>query len=390
MKKRSTNGIGLLWFGAAVSIAEIYTGTLLAPLGLARGIFAIAAGHLIGGALMYMAARIGAVSGKAAMESVKLSFGSQGAKMFASLNVLQLVGWTAVMIVGGASAADVLLAHAGFGGYSLWAVVIGCLIAFWIGQDMEHFERTSRIAVSALFLLCIALSFVVFRGDVASPADGAMGLGAALELSCAMPLSWLPLVADYVKDAEKPRRGAFVGTLVYGLTSCWMYVIGLGAALHTGQSDIARIMLAAGMGFAGLLTVVFSTVTTTYLDAWSGGVSASVIFNRVRPRVASLAICAAGTLLALLMPAEKYESYLYLISSVFCPMISIMIADFYFLKKNEEAKNFSVRNLLLWAFGFLLYRFFLRMDLSVGSTLPVMFLVILLAFLAEKIYPGKK
>lgn len=32
------------------------------------------------------------------METVRISFGTQGAKLFAGLNVIQLVGWTAVMV----------------------------------------------------------------------------------------------------------------------------------------------------------------------------------------------------------------------------------------------------------------------------------------------------
>ena len=39
---------GLIWFGAGVSIAEILTGTYLAPLGFEKGLMAIILGHLIG------------------------------------------------------------------------------------------------------------------------------------------------------------------------------------------------------------------------------------------------------------------------------------------------------------------------------------------------------
>ena len=43
----------LLWAGAAVSIAEILTGTYLAPLGWERGLLAIVIGHMIGGVLFF-------------------------------------------------------------------------------------------------------------------------------------------------------------------------------------------------------------------------------------------------------------------------------------------------------------------------------------------------
>ena len=47
-----------------------------------------------------------------------------------------------------------------------------------------------------------------------------------------------------------------------------MYLIGMGAAILTGETDIAQIMVKAGLGVVGLLIIVFSTVTTTFLDAY--------------------------------------------------------------------------------------------------------------------------
>jgi purine-cytosine permease-like protein len=45
MKKRT---MLLLWLGAAISISEIYTGGLIAPLGFAAGAAAILLGHAVG------------------------------------------------------------------------------------------------------------------------------------------------------------------------------------------------------------------------------------------------------------------------------------------------------------------------------------------------------
>ena len=45
--------LGLIWFGAAVSLAEILTGTFFAPLGFEQGLIAIALGHVIGGVLFF-------------------------------------------------------------------------------------------------------------------------------------------------------------------------------------------------------------------------------------------------------------------------------------------------------------------------------------------------
>ena len=128
MKKTTVAQNGLIWFGAGVSLAEILTGTYFASLGMALGMAAILLGHVIGGAMMYLAGLIGGRTGRSAMETVKMSFGHQGGLLFAFLNVLQLVGWTAIMIYDGALAIGGIFNV----GRWVWCLVIGGLIVLWI------------------------------------------------------------------------------------------------------------------------------------------------------------------------------------------------------------------------------------------------------------------
>ena len=66
-KRTSVFENGLIWFGAAVSIAEILTGTYFAPLGFTKGLFAILIGHIIGCAMLFLAGLIGGKVRKSAM-----------------------------------------------------------------------------------------------------------------------------------------------------------------------------------------------------------------------------------------------------------------------------------------------------------------------------------
>ncbi len=375
---------GLLWFGAAVSIAEIMAGTLIAPLGLARGAAAILLGHAIGCALLYLAGIIGAKRGITAMESVRLSFGGKGAMLFSLLNVLQLVGWTAVMIAGGAKAMGVIVGDGIWGGQGLWSAVIGALILVWIAVGIKNLGKLNIVAVGGLLALTVVLSVVVFRGAPAAVAEGAMSFGGAVELSAAMPLSWLPLIADYTRQAQKPRAATLVSTLFYFVGSSWMYIIGLGAALFIGNPDIAAVMAAAGLGVAGMLIVLLSTVTTTFLDAYSAGVSFQSIAGRVSEKWVAAAVGVAGVGLAVFAPVERYEDFLYLIGSVFAPMAAILITDVFILKKDHSGRAFCVPNLVLWALGFAAYRLLLPVETFLGITLPVMALTSLLCILVER------
>lgn len=81
-KKKNLLNNGLLWFGASISIAEILTGGLIAPLGFKKGILAIILGHVIGCTLLYFAGLIGTKSGLSSMESSRMSFGKYGSYVF--------------------------------------------------------------------------------------------------------------------------------------------------------------------------------------------------------------------------------------------------------------------------------------------------------------------
>jgi putative hydroxymethylpyrimidine transporter CytX len=387
-EKTSTWSNGLLWFGAAISIAEILTGTYFAPLGFTGGIAAILTGHIIGCALLYLAGLIGAKTGRTAMESVRISFGSKGSYIFSIFNVLQLVGWTAVMIISGARAMGVL-ANSGLHlqGELLWCLLIGALIILWIAVGLKNLGKVNNLAVGGLFALTIVLSAVVFRSGAGVGAGGGMSFGAAVELSAAMPLSWLPLISDYTKHAKKPRAATVSSAVFYFAGSCWMYVIGLGAAIYTGNSDIAQVMSIAGLGVVGVLIVLLSTVTTTFLDAYSAGVSITNITGKANEKWVAIAICIAGTLIAIFTPIEQYVNFLYLIGSVFAPMVAILIVDFFILKKDHANQAFNLTNLILWGAGFAIYRLFLSVDTPLGSTLPVMGIVGVLCLIVEG---GKK
>ena len=385
-KKTSTFSHGLLWFGAAVSLAEIMTGTLLAPLGWRQGITAILSGHLIGCLLFYLAGLIGAKTGRSAMETVKLAFGQKGSLLFASLNILQLIGWTAVMIYSGANAASMIFLHASSW---IWSLLICGFLILWLLIGMKNLHWLNTIAMTGLFALSILLSVLIFRERAPAVLSSGIRFGAAVELSAAMPLSWLPLISDYTSGARHPRTAALISAVVYFFTSSWMYLIGMAAAILTGESDVTAIMIKAGFGLAGLFIVIFSTVTTTFLDVFSAGVSAFSITKRWSVKQTAIAVCLIGTLLAIFTPVEQFESFLYFIGSVFAPMIAIQVVDNLIFKQDASQQNLGKKNLLLWLIGFLLYRYFMTINTPIGNTLPVMLIIGGLYLIIRRFKGGK-
>ena len=381
-KRTSIFENGLIWFGAGVSLAEIITGTYFAPLGFGKGLLAIIIGHIIGCALLFLAGVIGGKTQRSAMETVKMSFGQKGCLLFAVLNIVQLVGWTAIMIYDGALAANGVW---GIGNW-IWCLVIGLLIILWILIGIKSLGKINTVAMVSLFALTIVLSCIIFgEGGHNNSVGEVMSFGAAVELSVAMPLSWLPLISDYTREAQQPVKASAVSAVVYGLVSCWMYLIGMGAALLTGETDIAQIMLKAGLGIAGLVIVVFSTVTTTFLDAYSAGVSSESVSSKLSGKWMAVLVTVIGIVTAALFPITDITDFLYLIGSVFAPMIAIQIADYFILKNDCSGKNFDWKNMIIWVIGFVLYRILMNVDFILGATALDMVITMMICIIARKI-----
>ena len=378
---------GLIWFGAGLSIAEILTGTSFASLGFGKGILAIIIGHIIGCLMLFCAGIIGGKERKSAMDTVTMSFGADGSKFFAFLNVLQLVGWTSIMIYDGALAANGIFNT----GNWVWCLVIGALIILWVVIGITNLGKINTVAMAALFILTIIMCKVIFFSDTSGVkvSGDSMSFGAAVELAVAMPLSWLTLISDYTREAKEPVKATLVSTIVYGIVSCWMYIIGMGAAIFTGESDVAQIMVKAGLGIVGLLIVVFSTVTTTFLDAYSAGISSETILSKLNGKYVTIAVTVIGTVAAILFPMDDITDFMYLIGSVFAPMIAIQIADYFILKADKSSKKVDMINAIIWVIGFILYRYLMTVDIPVGNTLPDMAVTIVIAVVAGKIIGEK-
>jgi putative hydroxymethylpyrimidine transporter CytX len=363
----------IIWFGAGVSIAEILTGTYFAPLGFAKGILAILIGHVIGCSLLFFAGYIGALSKKSAMDSTALSFGKIGAKIFALFNVIQLVGWTGIMIYDASLSLNEIFSTQKW----VWAVITGLLIILWVIAGITNIGKFSFGVMIALFVLTIVMCKVVFFGgnsSVSAEFQEALSFGQAIELAVAMPLSWLPLISDYTKEAEKPFAATFVSSVTYCLVSCWMYIIGMGLAILTSESDIAKIMTAAGLGKIALVIIILSTVTTTFLDAWSAAISFKTIFEKAPEKLTAIIVTVIGTLAAVLFPMDNITDFLYLIGSIFAPMIAILLADYFILKSDFSEKKLKVTRVIIWLIGFAIYRLLMQTDLITGCTIPDMFI----------------
>ena len=384
-----TRDLFSLWFSLGLGLMVLQTGALLA----------ILLGTGVGVLLLGSAAMIGSDTGLAAMASLKLSLGSAGAALPALLNLLQLVGWGAFEIIVMRDAASLLVAR-GLGGDSLltsptlWTLVFGALATLLAVAGPLAFVRRilRRWGIWLLLGACIWLTWdLLNRADLsalmARAGDGSMSFALGFDIAIAMPLSWLPLIADYSRFGRR-GGGVFAGVALGFFIGClWLMGLGVAYTLAFAEgSDANALLLAlagAGMGIP-LLLILLDESEKAFADIHSAAVSIGILLPLKVGQLA-LAIGAICTLIAWFAPLAEYQNFLLLIGSVFAPLFGVVLVDHFILRRRraELAPRVALRwdTLLAWGFGVALYHLLANHWPEVGATLPALLAAGTLQFL---------
>lgn len=386
---RKLRGIDLavLWGDLGIGVLVLVVGALLVPgLGFWTAMAAVVIGSVIGVSLLSLGAAAGARHGVPTMVLFRPTLGVRGSWFPSVLNVIQLIGWTAVELWAMSYVADIVSTEAfGFSARWLWlgiAAVVCTGLALWgpVGVTrvwMEKFGAWVVVIISAAVTLLVLTQDGLSDALSAAGAGGFPTFGVAIDLVIAMPISWLPLVADYSRFATG-QRSAFWGTFAgYLIANIWLYALGmmlvLGAGAAPTPAGIATGVLAvAGGSVAGFLFLAGLLVVETdeaFADIYSGALSLQNIFPKASQRTMIIGIAAVGTVLAAIFTMELYESFLLWIGSVFIPLFGILAADHVLNKERritaealtEERGPYwynsgvNVRAILPWVAGFVVY-----------------------------------
>lgn len=80
--------------------------------------------------------------------------------------------------------------------------------------------------------------------------------------------------------------------------------------------------------------------------------------------------------LALFFPMERYQDFLYLIGSLFAPVFSVVMIDYFVYKKDRTTEVINAAGVSAAIIGTGFYYMISKYDLIVGSTIPAMIITI--------------
>jgi NCS1 family nucleobase:cation symporter-1 len=376
LERRNLGGLDLavLWFDLSIGLLVMVTGALLVPaLGTGRALLAIGVGTLIGCVPLALVGLAGEREGVPTMVLLRPVLGARGSFLPTSLNVVQLVGWTAVEFWAMGAVANVASARLfGFESRVFWlaAVAVVCT-ALAIGGPVLVVRRwLERFGIYVLLGSAVWITVEVLRSSGAvwgTAGGGGLPFWLAVDLVIVMPVSWLPLAADYNRFA-RPGSRATLGTYAgYAAGNGWFYALGVLLVLATGADADALGIGSAIVGLAGggvvLVALLVGESDNAFADIYSAAVSTQNIASEAPQRGLAVAVGAIGFLLALAFTAERYEQFLFLIGSIFVPLTAVFLADFFVRNGGRygEAAVFEpsgVRWLAFvpWVLGFVVYQ----------------------------------
>ncbi|MEY4751718.1 MAG: hypothetical protein RIQ60_3932 [Pseudomonadota bacterium] len=382
-----------LWFSLGVGLLVIQVGAFLLPgLSPPRALLAVLIGSLLGAGLLAHVAQIGCRHGLSSSALISRSLGRRFALLPVALNVLQLLGWTAFELVVMRDG-TVSIAQQITGGTLAWLAPVATVV--W-GALLLGLARGSMISLVRRFVSRFGLPLVIIslvwltwqfglrladKGLAAwwnQPGDGSMSLLGGIDLVIAMPVSWLPLVADFARYGRKPGealRGTWIG---YALANIWCYALGvMVVSTAPAGSDLVTTLLLAQGGLLALGFILIDEADNAFGDVHSGAVSTNFLAGKVSIRRAGMALAVIATVAALVLPMHGLEPFLLLLSSIFVPLFGVVVTQFMGgLPDDDQAMRWGPA--LLWLLGIACFHAGARWWPEFGSALPSLALTLVL------------
>lgn len=419
-----------LWLSLGVGLLVMQVGSFLVPaLGTQAALLAIVAGSVLGSGLLAWTAKIGCASGLSSAGLMHATYGSSFARLPVLLNVVQLIGWTTFELVvmrdgllailrqagwvapaaeaagaAGASASGIAAVAGAAHPLAItapWALpwpallltlAFGALLLALLGGSMvrlvRRFMARYGLPLVIISLVWLTWQFLGRAQDIGfaqlwqRAGSGGMGTMAALDLVIAMPISWLPLVADFARhgrDGNSALRGTWLG---YAIANTWCYALGVLVALTTPSQDLVAALLLAQGGLIALALILIDEVDNAYGDVYSGAIASHSLLPGWSPRRWGLVLAVACTVFALMLPMHGLEPFLLTLSSVFVPLYGVILGrlggrgDVASLVGRRRIEPLAV---VIWLAGIACFHGLPSIAPVLGASLPTLALTFVLA-----------
>ena len=386
-----------LWFSLGVGLLVIQIGAYLVPaMGTQQALLAIVVGSVLGAGLLAWVAKIGCDTGLSSAGLMHQVFGSAFARLPVLLNIVQLIGWTTFELVVMRDSTLAMTEDSTWSSPLLTTLLWGGVLTLLMTSSMLGLVRSfvSRFGLPLVVLSLVWLSWQ-FLGLLQAqglqafwdkPGNGEMGFLSAMDLVIAMPVSWLPLIADYARHG-KNSRSAFSGSwLGYTIANIWCYALGvMVVSVSAPDANLINTLLLAQGGLLALGLILLDEIDNAYGDVYSAAVNSHSLWSTFSARQWGLGIALLCTLLALFLPMHSLEPFLLMLSSVFVPLFGVILGRLGLGATSSHSQRIDKSAAAAWLAGVAVFHLCAQFAPEWGSALPSLMLTLLLGWLTRPV-----
>ncbi|WP_342514643.1 cytosine permease [Sporosarcina sp. FSL K6-1522] len=294
---------------------------------------------------------MGAKTGISSSVLARSSFGHIQARWVIGLITFFVgIGWWALQtaVTGEAIAAMFGIDYKqNIGMLALITTICGLLFALPSILGYSSMKWTDIVAVPAGLLLVVTGIYLVLRDSgweviTAWKPESTMTFVAAISLVLGMNVSQWVGVQDYTRFAKpKVKDNVLIPLGIIGV-GFPLFLVGAIMSVGAGEADIVQIMLNLGFPVWGFLILWLSTWTSQIVNSYSMGLSMANMFN-INSSKGRAILTLIGTIigigLALGGVLQYFENFLYISGIIYGPIAGVMIADFFFIRKQSYKDN---------------------------------------------------
>ncbi|MBO0992477.1 cytosine permease [Bacillus sp. SD088] len=364
-ERKKWYSISLVWIAVGIDLSAMLFGAELgAGMNFQDALLAVVIGSAILGVLAAFCAYVGAVTGLSTSMISKFTFGANGAKFVSLFLAVSLLGWFGVQT--GFFAENAFAAIKGVVGWEiplpLLAGIGGILMMTTAVLGYRAIEKLSSWSVPLLLILVILSVILAIKkygaSELSAPVENIFSFGMAISLVISVFVVGAVISPDVSRWARTKKDAILASFFGFFFGNSFMIVIAMILSRIMDESDLTTIMITVGLGVPGILVLILAQWTTNTNNAYSSGLSLSVIFSKTNKVVLTLIAGIIGTLLAVLGIYDYFIDFLTIMTMFIAPIGGVYTASYYIggqsLFKNENNQAFKFLPLLAWVLGTLI------------------------------------
>lgn len=364
-ERKAWFSISLVWIAVGIDLSAMLFGAELGKgMAFQDALWAVLIGSAILGILAAFCAYVGAVTGLSTSMIARFTFGISGAKLVSLFMAISLLGWFGVQAGFFAENADAAIDGAlGLNvPIPLLAAVGGILMMTTAVIGYKAIEKLSSWSVPLLLILVLAAVGLAIHqfgtSKLSAPVQNVFTFGMAVSLVISIFVVGATISPDISRWARTRKDAVLASFFGFFFGNSFMIIIAMILSRIMDESSLTTIMITVGLGVPGILVLILAQWTTNTSNAYSSGLSLSVIFTKTSKVTLTLIAGILGTLLAVLGIYGHFIDFLTIMTMFISPIGGVYTASYYIgglgLFRKENDKQFKILPLLAWALGTLI------------------------------------